>query len=338
MSNGDDQSFLRRYWYVLVVALVLLCICLVVIVVVFLARDRLPLGIGGAGGAVVVETPTPAVEEVTEEPDEAGPTATPAQPEPEETLEEEEPALPGQYGLTIRAARGNLEHAIFILMRRWMDVYLRQSDITVEGQPPWVDVTGDLAEDGTFTAEGRGTVAGYTDIAVVFTGTVLFDEASGNYVLDGELEMGAEGGLPGGQSITYEVTGERIGPLDDPEALNDGETIEDFIPTLAAAVLEQDVDFMLERLHPVAVAYYGEEGCQSYVEGLDDPAFAIEVLDIQGPQAWLFQREGLTADVPNTYFVDANVTSGGQTSQSELHFPVVNGELRWVPDCGDALP
>ena len=73
--------------------------------------------------------------------------------------------------------------------------------VTVSGPFPWVEVSGDLMDDGTFVADGRGTVAGFPDIAVSFAGTLTPGGIVGDYT------MGAGGGLPQGEPIIYGVEG-----------------------------------------------------------------------------------------------------------------------------------
>ena len=73
--------------------------------------------------------------------------------------------------------------------------------VTVAGLFPWVEVTGDLMDDGTFVADGKGTVAGFPDIAVSFAGTLTPGGVVGDYT------MGAEGGLPQAEPIIYGVEG-----------------------------------------------------------------------------------------------------------------------------------
>ena len=78
------------------------------------------------------------------------------------------------------------------------------ASITITGAQAWVAVTGELAADGSFTATGTGTVAGFANIGVSFQGTLT--EAGR---LAGDYTMGTGGGLPGGQPITYGVEGDR---------------------------------------------------------------------------------------------------------------------------------
>lgn len=69
--------------------------------------------------------------------------------------------------------------------------------ITLNGAGRWVDVTGPINIDGTFVATGTGTVAGFGNIAVRFTGRWVMGRLTGEYA------VGVNGGLPGGQSINY---------------------------------------------------------------------------------------------------------------------------------------
>jgi hypothetical protein len=87
--------------------------------------------------------------------------------------------------------------------------------IGIVGPPPWVTVTGPLAADSTFTAAATGTVAGYPNVAVTFTGRV---RADGN--LEGTMQLGSDTaptGLPGG-AVRLTVTGVRRSVEAEPQA------------------------------------------------------------------------------------------------------------------------
>jgi hypothetical protein len=76
-------------------------------------------------------------------------------------------------------------------------------------------VTGPLAADSTFTAAATGTVAGYPNVAVTFTGRV---RADGN--LEGTMQLGSDTaptGLPGG-AVRLTVTGVRRSVEAEPQA------------------------------------------------------------------------------------------------------------------------
>ena len=62
-------------------------------------------------------------------------------------------------------------------------------------------VSGTLQSDGSFQVEGRGTVAGFPNTLVTFTGTLTTTGLTGTYTL------GAAGGLPSGGITVFTVTG-----------------------------------------------------------------------------------------------------------------------------------
>jgi hypothetical protein len=78
-----------------------------------------------------------------------------------------------------------------------------EGDQTIEitGAAPWVDVSGTLAADGTVTASGRGTVAGFSDILTEFSGTwdVETGTLTGTYTIDSEKVISS------GHPVIYDV-------------------------------------------------------------------------------------------------------------------------------------
>ncbi|HKY62222.1 MAG TPA: hypothetical protein VJR29_02295 [bacterium] len=71
--------------------------------------------------------------------------------------------------------------------------------ISFFGDPPWVTVGGAIQADGSFSASGSGTVAGFPDVSVEFLGQAQPG------LLTGTLTMGAGGELPGGNPAVYSV-------------------------------------------------------------------------------------------------------------------------------------
>ncbi|MCH8815152.1 MAG: hypothetical protein IH957_08690 [Chloroflexi bacterium] len=76
--------------------------------------------------------------------------------------------------------------------------------MSVEADPPFVNVSGFAQVDGSFFLTGIGTVAGFENITVEFEGTIEFPG-----ILNGEYTMGAAGELPLGMTV-YEVMGEKV--------------------------------------------------------------------------------------------------------------------------------
>ncbi len=74
--------------------------------------------------------------------------------------------------------------------------------IEINGDGAWVDVTGTLGADGTVTASGRGTVAGFSNILAEFSGT--WDAETG--VLSGTYTIDSEKVISAGHPVVYDVT------------------------------------------------------------------------------------------------------------------------------------
>lgn len=213
-------------------------------------------------------------------------------------------------------------HAEFIRMLLALILNVSPGSVVIEGPDPWVTVSGDVGEDGSFIATGRGTVAGIPDIAVIFEGNISMDQVSGEYT------MGAEGGLPGGEAITYLVIGEAE---DSTSALASG-----FFDLFNAAQGADDSARMFDLLHPAVLELYGEAACTDYLASIVNTEVSIEVLNAVEIGQWAFERDGRTLSVADALSVQANVHNGGDVSQTELHLALrPDGTLGWFTDCGE---
>ena len=77
--------------------------------------------------------------------------------------------------------------------------------MAVTGTAPWIDVEGTMNEDGSFTATGRGTMAGVPNILGKFTGT--WDGTAGTLV--GDYSMDEEKAITAGHPLVYRVEVEK---------------------------------------------------------------------------------------------------------------------------------
>jgi len=80
-------------------------------------------------------------------------------------------------------------------MPNQLTVTVTGSTISISGGGAFVSVDGELADDGTFVATGSGTVAGFPEMSVSFTGRFTDDGITGEYTMN----------PPIGQPIIYSV-------------------------------------------------------------------------------------------------------------------------------------
>jgi hypothetical protein len=204
--------------------------------------------------------------------------------------------------------------------------------VTFEGPSPWVTVSGELEPDGSFIASGSGTVAGFSGIAVTFEGNLSHEALNGEYV------MGAEGGLPGGESITYNVTGAPAAAAASPTPEPAGaETPQEFYEQYTESMHSQEVGFLFDRLHPDVIERYGAEACRSYLQTILDPTFEISVEGVGDLEAWIYERDERTTQIEDVLPVDVVQTSRGETSAFVAHLALIDGILYWFTDCGEPL-
>jgi hypothetical protein len=237
-------------------------------------------------------------------------------------------------------------HGMVIRFPDGMEIIIILGSITIKGSHPFVEVSGEYDEaTGEFSAEGTGTVAGFPNIKVTFTGTV--DENS----ISGEYTMGADGGLPGGQPIVYSVEGERTegepkpteeitiepGPRQVEPGMEDA--IKSFIEVFNSAFETGDPEPLYQLLHPAVGEIYGEEACLAYIESIISTPTSLEYLGSSYVGEWVFERDGAAIPVDFAYAVQANFTANDQTTEQELHLVLPGDDsVRWFTDCGEPLP
>jgi hypothetical protein len=233
-------------------------------------------------------------------------------------------------------------HVRFIGLPDELWVHIFFGSIHIEGDPPWVNVSGDFNEEnGFFYATGRGTVAGFPNIAVTFEGTLNEEGVAG------ELTMGAEGGLPQGEPIVYQVSGIKMAELPD-EASTDvvspalpagvRSAIDIFVQTFNAAFQDGDVDTLHQLLHPAVFELYGVDACRTYLEGVVTNTIQIEVAEVTRVGAWNWEIDGQSTPLDFIYKVVVDLTFQGQTNSLEFHLSLPGDDsVRWFTDCGEPL-
>lgn len=216
------------------------------------------------------------------------------------------------------------QHAGPIGMPEMADLSVQEGSITIEGPSPFVTVSGDLADDGTFSITGSGTVAGFSDVGVLFEGTVTVDGLTGLYT------MGTGGELPTGTPIVYSV--ESVGVL--PPAPD----LAGFYDDLSADLQSGDVDGPLSQLHPAVFDRYGSDTCAAYLEEIANPDASLAFVRVIDIVPYEYPTDGLTTPIGYAYNVEVEVTVAGEASLTPGNVvSTPNGTILWFTDCGDPV-
>jgi hypothetical protein len=248
---------------------------------------------------------------------------------PTPTLEQD---AAGEYQVGISVKEDKSKHKEFVKMLEELILNVVIPQFSIEGPAPWVTVSGELAPDGTFSAWGTGTVAGFKDIEVTFEGMI------GGGKLYGDYTMGAAGGLPTGAPIIYWVDGAKVMPTPESPPESYLESVDAFLAEFGEAMVTHDIGFLLDSLHPAVIDLYGQPACEQYLDATADPSFEIEVFKIGPLEPWIWEMDGVSTPIDGAHKVDAQLSQSGQTNDVSLHVAPVDDGLRWFTDCGDPLP
>jgi hypothetical protein len=219
----------------------------------------------------------------------------------------------------------------------WLSPTVDGANLTLPGSYPWVEVSGTLHEDGTFWADGAGTVAGFPNIHVSCAGAFGI-VATDTLTFTAVYTMGDQGGLPGGGSISLLVTGQQV-DQDEGAGPVPAETAPEFTGIFVGAMQSGDTPWLFGRLHPAVLEWYGDDQCGSYLETVANPTFDIEILSQSGPEPWTYERDGLGRLIFEVYTVQINMSADGQTNPVAWHLVLgPDGRYQWFTDCGEPLP
>jgi hypothetical protein len=233
-------------------------------------------------------------------------------------------------------------HGPFISMPTFIELLINIANGTIAGPFPWVAVSGTVDGEGNISAQGRGTVAGFSNILNTLEG-----QYSGEGFV-GEYTMGAGGGLPGGFPITYYLEGQAVEPDAEPtpppdiEAtstpVGEGVDFQGFYNVFNRAFEDQDSAVLIDLLHPAVIDLYGVDACQAYLGTVLETLIEVQVVDVSDFSVWNWAIDGLSTPVDDVYTLDINVIAQGQVTPRESHVGLrEDGTLGWFTDCGEPL-
>jgi hypothetical protein len=196
----DDEEALARAQHRVEVCLER---CLEVSKASFLKEHATTMGIAGAAASVSIGVA--ATRGVSSDTGGGGPPVTVGAPAAEAvSTTPSYVQCAGRYSSFWNVRSDPSQHREFVGMPNAMFFDVAIASIHISGQPPFVDVDGEITEDGSFEAAGMGTVAGFPDVSVRMTGTITgCTDVAGT--LRATYTVGVNGELPGGESISYDV-------------------------------------------------------------------------------------------------------------------------------------
>ena len=198
-------------------------------------------GNGGVGGPPGAEGDGAHVSIADPRSTNAGPARAPLEKDQPDGQPGKEDACKGPASVKVTVKEDGSEHEMHVGMTTVTEVevtLLPGGNARVHGPPPWINVDGGFGEDAIIVAEGTGMAAGFPDIHSSFSGPTFTGleapprgaagafrvrveagprnthEAPTFFLGHSTLSVGDEGGLPGGEAVTYTINAPEG---DDPE-------------------------------------------------------------------------------------------------------------------------
>jgi hypothetical protein len=114
-----------------------------------------------------------------------------------------------------------------------------------------------------------------------------------------------------------------------------GETPQQFLDQLSAAVRAGDVAFQLDRLHPAVIDRYGTDQCRADIATRTDPSRRYVVKSVSpSARPYDYASDGQTVTIAAAVTVEADVVDHGQTQPVTLHLAKTDATYAYFSDCG----
>lgn len=112
------------------------------------------------------------------------------------------------------------------------------------------------------------------------------------------------------------------------------ETVEGFVTEFAAAIASGNEEFVVARLHPVFVAAYGEELCQTWIarEIMGLASYDLVSLD-GGPRSQPYAFLAGEGTIDDVFDATVSFTYRGELLTNPTNFALVDGKMHWLGQC-----
>ncbi len=118
-----------------------------------------------------------------------------------------------------------------------------------------------------------------------------------------------------------------------------GETPQQFLDKLDAAVRKGDVNTRVALLHPAVITRYGEQQCRDFLSSpaAQDAKRRDKVQRVGKTEPFDFSTDDGGIPVPAATLVQVKSTIQGKKSERDLHLARVEGKYRYFIDCGTPI-
>jgi len=112
------------------------------------------------------------------------------------------------------------------------------------------------------------------------------------------------------------------------------ESVADFVLAFDTALSTGDLDFVFERIHPVAIAGFGAEFCRQFVDSQFSQATAMSLQgEPAGPSSTVVETPAGETTIDDYYTGAVELILQGQTFEIEAGWAVVDGKVFWLTSC-----
>jgi hypothetical protein len=115
------------------------------------------------------------------------------------------------------------------------------------------------------------------------------------------------------------------------------ETPEAFVASFNRAQEEEDVRFLLSRLHPEVIQRYGRAQCREYLGEVAGTVGDVEIIRASGPRQAEYATDDQMVTIENARVLRISLTANDEPTTGRMTLAVVGDELRWFTDCGDPV-
>ncbi|MFQ5557129.1 MAG: hypothetical protein ACE5GB_06435, partial [Acidimicrobiales bacterium] len=112
------------------------------------------------------------------------------------------------------------------------------------------------------------------------------------------------------------------------------ETVESFVAAFDEALRTQNLDFLFDRLHPVALAAVPPGVCETFIETQFVDAAGLELAGpVEGPTSITFDTPDGPVVVDDHYTAQVVLSFQGQSFDVQGAYALVDGRMHWLSSC-----